>query len=54
MIADKELAEFIFDIFRAVQSKVGLIVMMRTFDMKLSKELNPKEQVHKLNVYNEL
>lgn len=54
MKTDKELAEFIFDLFRAAHCKVGHIVMMRTFDIKLRKELNPKEQEKVINVANRL
>lgn len=54
MKTDKELAEFIFDIFRAARSKVGHIVMMRTFDIKSQKELNPKEQEKVFEVANRL
>ena len=44
MKTDKELAEFIFDLFRATHCKAGHIVMMSAFNTKLRKELNPKEQ----------
>lgn len=54
MKTDKELAEFIFDLFRAAHCKAGHIVMMRTFDIKLRKELNPKEQEKVYEVANRL
>lgn len=54
MKTDKELAEFIFDLFRAAHCKAGHIVMMRTFDTKLRKELNPKEQNKVIDVANRL
>ena len=44
MKSDKELAEYIFDIFRAAHCKAGHMVMMRTFEIKLREELNPKEE----------
>ena len=44
MKSDKELAEYIFDIFRVAHCKAGHMVMMRTFEIKLREELNPKEQ----------
>ena len=54
MKSDKELAEYIFDIFRAAHCKAGHMVMMRTFEIKLREELNPKEQEIIFDVANRL
>lgn len=54
MKTDKELSEFIFDIFRASHCKAGHIAMMRALDTKLRKELNPKEQEKVYEVSNRL
>ena len=54
MKSDKELAEYIFDIFRAAHCKAGHIVMMRTFENKLRNDLNPKEQEIIFDVANRL
>ena len=54
MKSDKELAEYIFDIFRAAHCKAGHIVMMRTFEIKLREDLNPKEQEKIIDVANRL
>ena len=54
MKSDKELAEYIFDIFRAAHCKAGHMVMMRTFEIKLREDLNPKEQEIIFDVANRL
>mgnify|MGYP003549624111 CR=1 FL=1 len=54
MKSDKQLAEYIFDIFRAAHCKAGHIVMMRTFENKLRNALNPKEQEIIFDVANRL
>lgn len=54
MKSDKQLAEYIFDIFRAAHCKAGHMVMMRTFEIKLREDLNPKEQEIIFDVANRL
>lgn len=54
MRTDKQLAEFIFDMFRATKCRAGHIIMMRTFRGKMQKLLNPKEQDKIVDVANKL
>lgn len=44
MKTERELAELIFDAFRATNSKTNHIVMMRTIRFGIYQKLNPKEQ----------
>lgn len=44
MKTDKQLAEFILDMFRSAKCRAGHIIMMRTFRTKVREQLNPKEQ----------
>ena len=54
MKTNKQLAEYIFDFFRAAKCKAGHIVMMRNFWHKSQRDLNPKEQEKVIEVANQL
>ena len=44
MRTEREIAELLFDTFRAAKCKAGEIVMMRTIKFSLVEKLNPKEK----------
>lgn len=44
MKTEREIAELLFDTFRAAKCKAGEIVMMRTIKFSLVEKLNPKEK----------
>lgn len=52
MRTEKQLAEYIFDFFRAAKCKAGHIVVMRNFRHKSQRDLNPKEQEKVVEVAN--
>lgn len=54
MKSDKQLAEFIFDLFRKAKSRAGHIIMMRTFRFNVQDKLNPKEQENIIDIANRL
>ena len=54
MKTDKQLAEFIFDMFRSAKCRAGHIIMMRTFRTKVQSQLNPKEQDKVVDTANKL
>jgi len=54
MKTEKQLAEYIFDFFRATRCKAGHIVMMRNIRHSYQSELNPKEQEKFVDVANKL
>lgn len=54
MKSDKQLAEFIFNLFRKAKSRAGHIIVMRTFRVNVQDNLSPKEQENIIDIANRL